>query len=74
MDAAEKADVFLIIGSTGEVMPANQMPRIAYQHGAKIIEINPEPSRYTHAYTHFYLQGKAGEVMEKLLQNIVDEE
>ncbi len=73
MAAAEKADVFMIIGSTGEVMPANQIPMIAYQRGAKIIEINPEPSRYTHAYTHIYLQGKAGEIMGKLLQNIIDE-
>lgn len=68
--AAEKADVFVIIGSTGEVMPANQIPLIAKQHGAKIIEINPETSQYTKSLTDIYLQGKAGEMMTQLLQNI----
>jgi NAD-dependent deacetylase len=65
VEAAEKADVVLVIGSTGEVMPAAQMPYIANQNGAVIIEVNTEPSKYTHAITDFYLQGKATEVMEK---------
>ncbi|MBE0647465.1 MAG: NAD-dependent deacylase [Bacteroidales bacterium] len=65
-DAAGRSDVFLIIGSTGEVMPANQIPPLARQHGAKIIEINPEESNYTQHVTDIYLKGKAGEVMKKL--------
>jgi len=65
-DAASKSDIFLIIGSTGEVMPANQIPPLAKQHGAKIIEINPEESNYTRSLTDIFLQGKAGEVMKKL--------
>lgn len=70
MAAAEKADVFLIIGSTGEVMPANQIPLIAWQNGAKIIEINPEPSHYTPKITDIYIAGKAGESMTALIEQI----
>ncbi|NCU34963.1 MAG: NAD-dependent deacylase [Bacteroidales bacterium] len=69
-EAARIADVFVIIGSTGEVMPANQIPVIAKQSGAKIIEINPEPSHYTHAITDVYLGGKAGEIMPRLMRKI----
>jgi NAD-dependent deacetylase len=68
--AAEKADVFLIIGSTGEVMPANQIPLIAWQNGAKIIEINPEPSNYTPKITDVYIAGRAGESMTALIEQI----
>ena len=65
-EAANKSDIFLIIGTTGEVMPANQFPYLAKENGAKIIEINPEPSLYTHAITDIFLQGKAGKIMESL--------
>jgi NAD-dependent deacetylase len=68
--AAEKADVFLIIGSTGEVMPANNIPVIAKQSGAKIVEINPEPSHFTPKITDVYIAGKAGETMTALMYHI----
>ena len=70
--AAEAADVFIIIGSTGEVMPASQVPVVAKQSGAKIIEINPESSRYTDHVTDVHLQGKAGKVMTELLEKITE--
>jgi NAD-dependent deacetylase len=69
-EAANKADVFVIIGSTGEVMPASQIPVIAKQSLAKIIEINPEPSNYTNSITDVYLGGKAGEILPRLLRKI----
>lgn len=65
-EAASLSDVFLIIGTTGEVMPANQIPFIAKEYGATIIEINPEPSNYTDKITDIFLQGNATEVMQKL--------
>jgi NAD-dependent deacetylase len=65
-EAATISDVFLLIGTTGEVMPANQFPLLASENGAFIIEINPEPSNYTGRVTDLFLMGKAGEVMELL--------
>lgn len=65
-DAASKSDIFLIIGTTGEVMPANQVPLMAKENGATIIEINPDPSNYTGRITDLFLEGKAVEVMEKI--------
>jgi NAD-dependent deacetylase len=65
-EAATLSDVFLIIGTTGEVMPANQIPVMAKQYGAKIIEVNPEPSNYTRGLTDIFLKGKATEVMGKI--------
>jgi len=63
---AEKAEVCLIIGSTGEVTPASYVPRTAKQAGATIIEINPEESLFTHSVTDIHLRGNASDVMGKL--------
>ncbi|MCX6306364.1 MAG: NAD-dependent deacylase [Bacteroidetes bacterium] len=65
-EAATLSDVFLVIGTTGEVMPANQIPFMAKEYGATIIEVNPEPSNFTDKITDIFLQGKATEVMKKL--------
>lgn len=63
---AEICDVCIVIGSTGEVVPASYVPGTAKSHGATIIEVNTESSNFTHAVTDIFLQGSAGEVMEKL--------
>ncbi|MCF2138579.1 MAG: NAD-dependent deacylase [Candidatus Lokiarchaeota archaeon] len=65
---AEQADILLIIGTTGEIMPASQIPFLAKKNGAKIIEININPSNYTNLITDVFLQGKASEIMTKLVE------
>jgi len=65
-EAASLSEVFLIIGTTGEVMPANQIPYMAKSNGATIIEVNPKESNYTNKITDIFLKGKAAGVMEKL--------
>ncbi len=39
------------------------IPGIAKRAGAKIIEINMEPSTYTNYITDIYLEGKSGEIL-----------
>lgn len=63
---AEKADVVIVVGTTGEVVPASHVPLTAKQQGARIIEINMEPSNYTHTHTDVFLKGKASEVLHHL--------
>lgn len=69
-EESQMAEVVLLIGTTGEVMPAAMIPRLAKNNGAKIIEINPEESYYTSEITDIFLQGKAGDVMEILITEI----
>ena len=64
--AAENAEVFIVIGSTGEVYPASQIPVLAKENGATIIEINTGESLFTSSITDILLKGKATEVMDKL--------
>ena len=72
LQAARSADVFLVVGTTGEIMPASQIPHIAKQNGAKIVEINPEPSTFTHTITDVYLQGKAGTILPELIKRLLN--
>jgi NAD-dependent deacetylase len=66
-EAAEKADLVIVIGSTGEVYPAANMPRQAKVNGATIIEINPEKTLFSESITDVFIKGKASEIMEKIL-------
>ncbi len=67
---ASKARVFLLVGTTGEVMPANMVPRLAKQNGATIIEINTDRSAYTADVTDIFLKGRAGEILPDLVEMI----
>ena len=64
----EKADVFILIGTTGEIMPASIIPIEAKRNNVKIIEVNIQPSNYTNTITDVFLKGKATEILEKLLK------
>ena len=66
----DKADLLIIIGTTGEVMPAAYLPHMAKRHGAKIIEINPHFSAFTNSITDIYLGMKAGEAMTAIMNNL----
>lgn len=65
-EEAKKADLMIIIGTNAEVMPAAEIPEIAKNSGAKIIEINIKKSHLTDTITDLYLEGKASEVLSKM--------
>ncbi|MBN2612456.1 MAG: NAD-dependent deacylase [Bacteroidales bacterium] len=68
---AEDAEVFIIIGTTGEIMPASLIPYEAKKNGNKILEINISPSNYTNSTTDIFLQGKATVIMQQLLSALM---
>lgn len=67
-ELALKADVVLVIGTSGEVMPACNIPYYASKNGAFIIEINPEPSNFTRSITNLFLQGNATVMMNEIVK------
>lgn len=66
----KNADVFLVIGTTGEIMPASLIPIEAKNNNKTIIEINTNPSNYTNSITDIFIQGKATEVMNEILNKL----
>ena len=67
LEAARDCEVMLVIGTTGEIVPASTLPYMAKEMGAKIIEINTNESTYTNTITDVFLQGKATEIMAKII-------
>ena len=65
---AEKADVVLVIGTTGIIRPASNIPIYAKDTGAKIIEINTEVSEFTEDLTDIFIQEKATVAMGEILE------
>jgi NAD-dependent deacetylase len=65
-DLAGRCDALLLIGTSGTVWPAAELPLVARRRGASIIEVNPVPSELTHA-ADVFLAGPAGEVLPALL-------
>ena len=66
--AAQMSDVLLLIGASGEVMPAGMIPQAAKDKGARIIEINTGESHYTRQITDVFLKAKATSAMVLLLE------
>jgi NAD-dependent deacetylase len=42
--AAEASDLFVVLGSSLLVSPANQLPQVAKRAGAKLVIVNREPT------------------------------
>jgi NAD-dependent deacetylase len=63
--ASRECDVFLCVGTSGLVHPAASLPFEAIESGAKVIEVNPNPTPLT-GYAYFATQGRAAEVLPRL--------
>ena len=62
---AARCDVMLLVGASGTVNPAAQLPRLARERGAQIIEVNPEPTGLT-PLADIVLAGPAAAILPPL--------
>lgn len=67
---AEKTDLMLVIGTTGEIVPASYIPHLAKQNGAVIIEINPGYSSYKNTITDIHISEKASLAMQSIREKV----
>ena len=65
-------DCMLVIGTSGTVKPAAQLPLIAKERGATLIEINPEETALTSS-CDLVLRGPSGELLPLLTQIVLDQ-
>jgi NAD-dependent deacetylase len=57
-----------VVGTSAVVSPANTIPGLAKENGAKIVEVNKEETHLTHSLTDIFLQGAAGEIVSALVE------
>jgi NAD-dependent deacetylase len=66
-DVAASCQAMLVVGTSGLVHPAAQLPVIARDAGALVIEVNPEPTELS-AVAHVVCRGAAGAVLPDLVR------
>jgi NAD-dependent deacetylase len=65
----QKCDLMLVVGTSGLVQPAANLPVLAKQVGAVVIEINPSRSELT-PLADIFLMGPSGEILPRLLDKV----
>lgn len=65
-EAAERADVCIVIGSTGTVYPAASVPRLVKRHGGRVVEVNPEPSEFSGDTSELLVALGAAEALRRI--------
>jgi NAD-dependent deacetylase len=69
--AVNQADLMLVVGTSGMVYPAADMPREAHDRGVPIIEINPKPTAHT-AVADVLIVAPSGEALPALLRLLTE--
>ncbi len=67
--AAATADLLVVVGTSGLVYPAAGLPEVALAHGARVIEVNPQPTPLSDSVT-VSLRDTAGSALPNLLQRL----
>ena len=63
------ADVYFSIGTSAIVYPAAMLPAEAKNHGAYVIEINLEPTPFSHE-ADYTIHAKAGDILPQIWDNV----
>jgi len=66
---AQACDTMLVIGTSGMVWPAAELPFIAARAGARIIEVNPTRSEITRV-ADVFIAARAGEAIPELARRL----
>ena len=68
-EQAKSCDLMLVIGTSASIYPAAALPRIAKEdNGAKVVEINAEPTAITGVISDYLIKGRAGEILPKIVR------
>jgi NAD-dependent deacetylase len=66
LEATTASEVFFAVGTSGAVNPAAELPLLAVQAGAMVVEISPEPTGMS-AQVHVSLRGQAAAMLSRLV-------
>ena len=69
-EEAQTCELVLVIGTSAVVYPAAGIPIVAKRSGAKIAEINVEPTTLTGSVSDYLLQGPASKILVKIVEEM----
>ena len=67
---SQSCHAVLVIGTSAVVYPAASIPVTAKENGAKIIEINMEPTPMTDQISDYMIQGSAGQIIPAIVEEV----
>jgi NAD-dependent deacetylase len=68
---AQRSDVIIVLGTSGVVWPAAEIPYEGRRTKSKIIEINPTENAFREI-TDVYIQDLSGKAMPKIIERVRD--
>ena len=69
---SEKADLFIVLGSSLTVTPANQFPLLAKENGSKLLIVNMEPTHFDDLADIVINDRKIGELLAEIDSYLVE--
>lgn len=69
-ESARQCDVMLVLGTSATVQPAAYVPVFAKEAGAKVIEINAEPTPLSGRISDYIILGRAADVMNRIMERL----
>ncbi len=70
-DLCQTADVLLVVGTSGIVQPVAQLPFVAHQYGALVIEVNPARTPISRV-ARWHLAGPSGQMLPLVVARLRD--
>lgn len=67
---ARGCDLMLAIGTSAVVYPAAGLPELAKRSGAKVVEVNPEPTPLTDRVSDYLIPASASQVLPPLVEEL----
>jgi NAD-dependent deacetylase len=65
---SQDCDVMLVVGTSAVVAPASNLPFVAKQHGAVIVEVNLEKTHLSHTISDYVLEASASQALTAILE------
>jgi NAD-dependent deacetylase len=69
-EEARTCDLVLVVGTSAVVYPAAGIPTSAKQSGARVVEINMEPTPLTGFVSDYLIQGSAGTILPRIVKEV----
>ncbi len=69
-EVAQRCELILVVGTSALVAPASEIPVLAKQSGAKVVEINPEETVLTETVSDLLVKGSAAEILPRVVSRL----
>jgi NAD-dependent deacetylase len=71
-EEVQACDLLLVVGTSATVYPAAALPGLARERGARILDLNPDPTPWSCGSGSLYLRGTARDLLPPLVDGVLE--